>query len=175
MTAVAHEVRVHPGLLEWLEEHDVRYELIDGMVVVSPPPGMPHERRFGPVFGALYAAVPPHLEVFGPGLELHYAGRSFVMPDVSVARRVDADQHEDGLYAPPLLVVEILSPSTRRKDLLLKRSIYAEFGVPGYWLVDPGARELTVLTLRDGVYEETARGSRLELTEPYPVTIDLTE
>ena len=173
MTAIADEVRVHPGLLEWLEEHDVRYELIDGMVVVSPPPGMPHERRFGPVFNALFTAAPAHLEVFGPGLELHYAGRSYVMPDVSVARREDADRDEDGLYAPPLLVVELLSPCTLRKDLLLKRDIYAEFGVPSYWLVDPVARVLTVLTLREGAYEETARGSRLELTEPYAVTIDL--
>ena len=145
------------------------------MVVVSPPPGLPHERLVVRLIVTLHAAVTPGLEVLSSGLEVHYGHPSYVMPDVSVVRTADADQDERGMFVPPLLAVEVLSPSTRRKDLLLKRSIYAEFGVPGYWLVDPGARELTVLTLRDGVYEETARGSRLELTEPYPVTIDLTE
>ena len=143
------------------------------MVVVSPPPNVTHERRVSRVVGALYAALPPGLEVFASGLGVFYEAPSYVVPDVSVVRTADADAHEDGVHAPPVLVVEVLSPSTPRKDLLLKRDIYAELRVPSYWLLDPAARLLTVLTLRDGPYEETGRGERLELSEPCPVTIDL--
>ena len=71
------------------------------------------------------------------------------------------------------LVVEVLSPSTRRKDLLLKREVYAD-GVPTYWLVHPATRTLTVLSLRDGAYVQTAQGARLELEAPFPVVVDLT-
>lgn len=74
----------------------------------------------------------------------------------------------------PLLVVEVLSRSTRRRDLLVKREIYAELGVASYWLVEPGTGEVTVLSLRDGSYVQTAQGTRLELTEPYDVVVDLT-
>jgi Uma2 family endonuclease len=82
---------------------------------------------------------------------------------------------DDGLQ----LVVEILSPSTRRKDVMLKRSKYQDCGLPHYWIVDPGGsgdREPSVeaLALVDGSYRTagTARGDqRLELAAPFPVTL----
>ena len=56
--------------------------------------------------------------------------------------------------APPDLVVEILSPGTRQRDLATKRTLYARFGVQEYWIVDPDARSVTVLTLAGDHYEE---------------------
>ncbi len=129
------------------------------------------------VLAALHAAAPDGLDVFGPDLGVHYDRTvfetSYPVPDVSVVRADDIDDDEEGLHRVPLLVVEVLSPSTRRTDLLLKKDIYRELGVPSYWLVDPVAHVLTVLALRDGDYVETGRGTRLELTEPFPVTVDL--
>jgi len=52
----------------------------------------------------------------------------------------------------PDLVVEILSPSTSQRDLGIKWERYALFGVREYWVVDPTARSLEVLSLREGVY-----------------------
>ena len=63
--------------------------------------------------------------------------------------------------------------STRWKDLGRKREVYASHGIATYWVVDPDRRELIVLSLRDGAYVETDRGSRLDLTLPYPVVVDL--
>jgi len=53
----------------------------------------------------------------------------------------------------PDLVVEILSPGTRRRDLSVKRALYAEFRVPEYWVVDPEERTVTVLALAGDRYE----------------------
>lgn len=173
MTAVQHDPGFAPGLLEWLDEHDVTYEVIDGMLVVSPPPTVTHERLVMCVIRALDAAAVRGTEVLGSGMKSFYFRDFHVYPDVNVVRSPDADLDDEGLRVPPLLVVEVLSPSTSRKDRLLKREIYAEFGVSSYWLVDPETRTMTVLSLRDGAYIETARGARLELEEPFPVVIDL--
>ena len=61
-----------------------------------------------------------------------------VQPDILVAPRAQFTERD--LPAPPLLAVEVLSPSTRRVDLLLKRDRYEEAGIASYWIVDPGAR-----------------------------------
>jgi Uma2 family endonuclease len=62
---------------------------------------------------------------------------------------------------PPLLVVEIRSPSTAHIDLNRKKAAYERFGVPSYWIVnpDPPQPELTVLELRDGRYALAAKAS----------------
>lgn len=173
MTTTEHEpaVHPHPALLDFLDEHELRYEVIDGTVVVTPPVRTGHERVVVRLMSALMRLLPEHLEVFPAGVGCYFEGSSFVLPDVCVVRSEDVE--EDGIHRTPLLVVEVRSPSTRRRDVTEKRAIYAEWGVPSYWLVDPQARELTVLSLHDGSYVETARGQHLELHEPYPVNVDL--
>jgi Uma2 family endonuclease len=79
-----------------------------------------------------------------------------------------------------LLVVEVLSPSNAKTNLLLKRHEYAAGGIPLYWIVDPERETLTVLTL-DGSgerYVESAvvrPGEPWKTDEPFPVTLDLAE
>jgi Uma2 family endonuclease len=75
---------------------------------------------------------------------------------------------------PPLLVVEIRSPSTALIDLNRKKAAYERFGVPSYWIVnpDPPQPELTVFELRAGGYALAAKTS-----EPYaadrPFTVNV--
>jgi Uma2 family endonuclease len=59
----------------------------------------------------------------------------------------------NAIDAAPDLVVEILSPGTRRRDLTTKWDLYARFGVREYWIVDPDARNVTVLALTGDKYE----------------------
>jgi len=116
--------------------------------------------------------MPPDLEVFVAPLDFRPTRRRSVQPDVLVTRRVDVGPKN--LERPPLLVVEVLSPTTRAKDALLKRHVYEAAGVPTYWLVDPDEPSLTVLELRDGRYEEVAvvRGDeRYAATRPYAVDV----
>ena len=78
---------------------------------------------------------------------------------------------------PLALAVEVLSPSTRRKDLLLKRSKYQDSGIRSYWIVDPGiggAPSIEVLDLVDGSYQTVARVAgedEANIALPFPVAV----
>jgi Uma2 family endonuclease len=172
VTALAHETGFQPELLLFLEEHGIWYELIDGAVVVNPPPGFRHEQINMSLAAQLYNAAPPEFEVLGSHLGFYYEGTNYVMADVTVARRTDFE--DDGIHVAPRLVVEILSKTTRRTDLTRKREIYEEAGVPSYWVVDPGASTITVLELSEGRYREVLcspldRPVAVEL--PFPLTL----
>ena len=76
--------------------------------------------------------------------------------------------------APPLLAVEVRSPSTALIDLNRKKTAYEKFGVPSYWIVDPepGRPELTVFELRDGGYVLEATSTQpLTVARPFAVTV----
>lgn len=163
-----------PPLLDVLDEREERYEVIDGSVVVSPPARLAHGRSFNLLHGLLVAALPPGLELLGPEFAVRYAPdspRSFLMPDLLVARSEDCA--DTGIYVAPLLVVEILSRNSRRRDRGEKKEIYAELGVPHYWLVDPEMRVLEVLDLVGGEFEATASGTVVDIASPFPIRIDL--
>jgi Uma2 family endonuclease len=83
---------------------------------------------------------------------------------------------EDRAKMPPLLVVEVISPSSRLVDPMVKRVKYQGAGVPSYWIADPVAGRLTVLELVDGSYVERAvvdGDDEVALTAPFPVTVHL--
>lgn len=169
--------RVSPlhALLAWLDESEMRYEVLDGAVVVSPPDRVAHARRVLRLAAALLEAAPEGLEVLGPNSAVYYDPDhpdSFVLPDVFVARAQDLVEH--GVREAPLLVVEVLSPSTRRRDHGEKQQIYAELGVPHYWLVDPMSHAAIVLRLDGGRYRQvrTALGE-LQADEPFAVRVPL--
>ena len=77
------------------------------------------------------------------------------MPDiVLIARPRIGIIGSANVTAAPDLACEILSHATRRYDLMVKRDLYARIGVREYWLVDPAAKSVTVLTLRAGNFVE---------------------
>jgi Uma2 family endonuclease len=159
--------------LEGLPEDDGhRYELIDGVLLVSPGPALPHQDAVGQLFLLLRAVCPAHLKVVLAPFAVALAEDTEVQPDLLVAPREQFTRKE--LPGPPLLAVEVLSPSTRRVDLLLKRDRLQAAGVASYWLVDPDEPAVTVLELVDGAYVEvgTARGAEeLRVERPFPVRL----
>ncbi|WP_020385761.1 Uma2 family endonuclease [Kribbella catacumbae] len=102
----------------------------------------------------LLAACPKGLKVFVAPLDFRPTAQRSLQPDVLVCRREDVGPN--GIEKPLLLAVEILSSSTRMKDLLLKRGVYEEAGVTSYWIFDPVKVELTVLELSGGSYVRQA-------------------
>jgi Uma2 family endonuclease len=95
-----------------------------------------------------------------------------LQPDVLVAWRRDVGA--EPITAPLLLAVEVLSPSTRSVDLLLKHGLYAESGVAAYWVVDPLVPSVRAWTLVDGSYVDAgfAEGDQpLHVTHPFAVTV----
>lgn len=162
--------------LDALPEGDgLQYELVDGLLLVTPSPVPDHQRVVREVFRLLDQDVPAGIEVFFAPLDFRPPGGTrSLQPDVLVVATTDVGPSyvPDGL----LLAVEVLSPSTRSKDLVLKRAVYEESGVASYWVVDPRERRVTVWdrTPHGGLYGEArlARaGDELHLEQPYPVVL----
>ncbi|MCU1602762.1 MAG: hypothetical protein JWO22_3471 [Frankiales bacterium] len=105
----------------------------------------------------LLEACPGHLELFAAPFDFQPTRTTSLQPDLLVVRREDVGELR--LEGTPLLVVEILSPSTRAKDLVLKRALYADSGVPSYWVLDPESATALVLELEDGEYVERTRSA----------------
>ncbi len=117
-----------------------RHELIDGEHLVTPAPSTRHQRVLRRLFEAVQAAaVSGGLgEVFFAPVDVVLSAVDVAEPDllfVSMARAGIVS--ERGIEAAPDLVVEVVSPSTRRVDEVVKRKLYDRFGVLEYWVVDP--------------------------------------
>ncbi|MCA1721818.1 MAG: Uma2 family endonuclease [Actinobacteria bacterium] len=158
--------------LEAMPDDGYRYELLDGMLLVSASPGHQHQIALGNLYLLLRAACPDDLQVLLGPFDNVLSSDTLFVPDMVVAPK---EQFTDkNLPGGALLVVEIASPSTRRIDRLLKRDRYQEAGCRSYWLVDPLAPSITVLELEDGTYVDrgTATGGEsLQVLLPYPVTV----
>ncbi|WP_298446674.1 Uma2 family endonuclease, partial [Gordonia sp. (in: high G+C Gram-positive bacteria)] len=127
-----------------------RYELIDGLLIVSPAPKRRHQVAVGELFVRLRAASPDVLEALLAPFDVVLPDTTVMQPDILVAPV--ADLTDDALPGPPLLAVEVLSPSTRIFDLTLKKDRLARAGCPHYWVVDPDEPSITAWSLRDGEY-----------------------
>jgi Uma2 family endonuclease len=158
--------------LEGIPDDGLQYELADGVLLVSPAPRPLHQRVVARLFVLLEKVVPPELEVYFAPLDFQPTRRTSLQPDLLVVRRSDVG--ELNITAPLLLAVEVLSPSTRAKDLLLKHGLYRDSGVASYWVVDPLVPSLTVWELRDGSYVEmvgVAGDEAARLVTPFDVTV----
>lgn len=145
--------------LATLPDDGHRYELLDGSLLVTPAPGPVHQVVAFELAKLLDAAVAgTDLLVLLAPVEVVLSDLVVLQPDVVVARREDIDAR--GVNGIPLLVVEVLSPSTRRIDLGSKRTAYETAGVGCYWVVDPDAPALTAWRLENASYavEATVTG-----------------
>lgn len=140
--------------IEHIEWDGRRWEVIDGMLVVSPSPLGRHQWSIGQLHLLLQAACPPELVVILAPYDWISPAGDRLEPDLLVFRRDDFDP--DGhLRATPLLVVEVLSRSNPALDTAVKRARYESLGVEAYWMLDPAAPgTLVALGLVDGSYVE---------------------
>lgn len=149
-----------------------RYELLDGTLLVTPAPSLTHQLCVASLLILLREARQPGQVVLTAPFDVRLSRITVLEPDVLVAWRADLTPAR--LEGPPLLSVEVLSPSTRRIDVSVKRLAYEAAGVPAYWIVDPDAPSLTVLELEEGRYVERAAVAGDEpfhATVPFPVTV----
>jgi len=149
-----------------------RYEIVDGSLIVTPSPIRRHQRAVVSLARRLADACPPELEVLVAPYDVRISATTVLQPDLLVAPRDDGDQRQ--LPGPPLLAVEVLSPSTRLIDLGLKRARYEAAGCPVYWVVDPTAPSLIAWELVDGEYVQVARavgGEPATLGRPFDVSV----
>ena len=156
-----------------LPEDQLRHELIDGEHFVSPSPNTAHQTISGRLFMALSSYVVRHRtgEVLFAPFDVKLSLFTVLVPDLVyfTAERFARVVNEKHATAAPDLVVEILSPGTRRRDTGRKRAVYDREGVSEYWIVDPEARSVTVLRrpradagLTDVAVLTLAKGETLE-------------
>lgn len=149
-----------PGPHTWedflaLDEGDPR-ELLDGFLLEVEVPTLTHERAVAVLIALLthWAFEHDAGDVLASAYKVRIDERRGTMPDIQFYRRGNFPHgQERGLErGHPDLVVEVISPSSRSKDSVRKLYDYAAIGVPEYWLIDPEARILERLVLRDGLY-----------------------
>ncbi|MGC5628533.1 Uma2 family endonuclease [Georgenia sp. Z1344] len=158
--------------LDRIPDDGLQYELLDGILLVTPAPVLAHQRAIGNLHLLLSAARPPGCEVLLAPFDWRPDRRTSLQPDLLVIGV--GDSGPANVTTPLRLAVEVLSPSTRRKDQVLKRSKYEESGVESYWIVDPQEPGILALDLVDGRYVEVASASgaaAAHLTAPFDVDV----
>ncbi|MBL0939148.1 MAG: Uma2 family endonuclease [Gemmatimonadaceae bacterium] len=114
-----------------------RYEVVDGELLVTPAPRRSHQRAVL----QLARALSDQVERFGFGevlmspSDVRAEGQTSVQPDVFVIPLVNGRPAADEMVVSPVLVIEVLSPSTARFDRLTKRRLYQRMQIE-YWIVD---------------------------------------
>lgn len=161
------------------EDPSRRFELAEGILIVSPRPALLHQRATVRLADQLDGQLPSELtalaEVEVVIDERHPA--TVRAPDVVVTSAELAEKNLARLYASDvLLAVEIISPGSGRTDRVTKLFEYAQAGIPHYWLVElTGPVTLTVYTLAGDHYEFAVSPTTgtVTLTEPARVDLDL--
>lgn len=150
-----------------IPEDGKRHEIIEGIQVVSPSPPISHQSALLRIVRQLVflddegraTVLPAPVDVLPTEIDI-------VIPDViAIAQRSRSIIGELNVTGPPQLVVEIHSPSTRRRDRGAKRALYESSGVLEYWMIDLEDESLTQLSAVEGRFvEQRHTAGRIEST-----------
>jgi Uma2 family endonuclease len=151
-----------------LPDDGPRYQLIDGELYMAPSPNSFHQdisRNLVMILGPFIARRKLGKLYHAP-FDVYLSEHNVFQPDVLFISNARAEiLTKAGVKGAPDFVVEILSPSTARLDLDLKRRAYARFGVEELWIIDPKAREIGVYRFAENVEEPVATFREGDLIE----------
>jgi Uma2 family endonuclease len=133
-----------------------RYEIIDGNLLMAPSPDMWHQDWLG----NLYVLLRQHLarkkvgRVYMAPFDVVLDAENTVQPDLIFVAAANVGIIEKrAIFGAPDLLVELLSPTSIRRDCHDKKALYARFGVQEYWIGDPESSSMEIFTLRGGRYQ----------------------
>lgn len=172
MAGLVHHARAKPFTLPrrmtsaeyWeLPQDAPRLELIHGKTHMVPAPDEWHQD----IVTELVVILHGHLHRSGGGrvfpspIGLTLPDNTELQPDVVVLQsgHPELGTRFRSVTHPPLLVIEILSPSNRKHDRKTKFGLYQDFGVPNYWIADPDARSIEAWTLVAGAYQPSGQAT----------------
>jgi len=118
-----------------------RYELIDGVVAISPNPRPVHGELIAAIIQQVGTQLGQAVRIFTE-IDLRLTDAKVYRPDITIYQRERLPTRVDALTTPPDLVVEVLSAATMAFDLTTKRDDYEAFGVAEYWAIDPNSARL---------------------------------
>jgi Uma2 family endonuclease len=157
-----------------------RYEVLDGEVLVTPAPTTHHQHVLFMLGIALHDYVQRYsLGHVLPDVDVLFAKGQFLRPDLVF---VPADRRngiaDRGIEVPPGLVVEVLSPSSKRIDKVRKPRRYGDFGIPEYWVLDPREAVMWVWRFAEGITDPSRHEGPFEwrpAAAPEPLVLDPAE
>ncbi len=137
-------------------DDDQRYEIIDGKLLMAPAPDTWHQDWSR----ELTLLIAPHVKrqklgkVLVAPVDVVLDAENTVQPDlVFIATANLGIIQQRAIFGTPDLLIELISPSSVRRDRYDKKELYARFGVKEYWIGDPANKSLEILTLKDHLYE----------------------
>ncbi|MCY4653319.1 MAG: Uma2 family endonuclease [Dehalococcoidia bacterium] len=133
-----------------------RYELIDGELILVASPNEEHQFASIRLGSRMYFYVDEGELgwVFQAPFDIVFSDTEVVQPDIMfISKEREHIRTGANVRGAPDLVVEILSPSSLRRDWGYKRELYAKYGVKEYWIADPVHKMVSVMLLKDGVLE----------------------
>ena len=148
------------------------YELIRGEIIVAAAPGEPHQGATKELFYLLSPLELVHRlgAVYLAPFEVHLPTGDVVEPDLFFLSRerwpLRRGTHVEGA---PDLIMEIVSGSSRRHDLVVKREIYQTSGVLEYWIIDLRMKSIDALSLQNGCYESILQEGSIVRSRLFPL------
>ena len=137
-------------------DDDQRYEIIDGNLLIAPAPDTWHQDWSRELFHIIDRHVRNQKlgKVFYAPLDVVLDEANTVQPDIvfiSTARAGIIQRR--AIFGTPDLLIELVSPSSVRRDRYDKKELYARFGVKEHWIGDPANKSLEILTLKERRYD----------------------
>jgi Uma2 family endonuclease len=144
-----------------IPDDGMRHEIIEGVHYVTPSPNLRHQElvlRLSLTLGTFLEDRPDRGRGFLAPFDVVFTFHDVVEPDVVFVAPDQLDiLTDENIQGTPALVIEILSPSTRRRDQHIKRTLYERTGVREYWLIDPDVSTVTVFRRAgDGSFPRTS-------------------
>lgn len=131
------------------------YEIVQGVLVMSPAPRFKHQKCILVLSSYLYQIITVAQlgEVVAGPFDVVLSEQNVLQPDLLVVLSEHLDRlHEEGVMGAPDLVIEAVSPSSKLYDRVNKHMAYEQAGVPEYWLMRPQQKTIELFTLENGKY-----------------------
>ena len=152
-----------------LPDDGKRYQIIEGELFMTPPPGFSHQRATTRLAGILYQYLNknPIGEVICAPFAVVLSDIHVVEPDLVYVSNAKKNLiKERGIFGSPDLVVEVLSKGNKKMDRTKKFKLYAQFKVPRCWIVDPMEKTMEMYELVKGEYQLIAKKQGNEIIKP---------
>ena len=150
------ETKIKYNYQDYLQlPEDKRYEIIDGDLFMVPSPDERHQHILSNIFYVLFDYVRKNKlgAVYCAPFDILFSEEDIVQPDIIfVSNKNKKIITKDNIQGTPDLLVEILSPGTSKRDLGIKKKLYAKNGVREYWIADPAQETIEVLNLKEGEF-----------------------
>lgn len=143
-----------------------RYELAGGKLELMSGPSTLHQSVSFELQRKIADTCANDALIFYASIDVILSPQEVRQPDLVVIKRTRMHLlSKRGIEGPPDIVVEILSPSTAKRDKISKMKIYADHGIPEYWIVEPAGETLELYSLVDGSFKLTNVYAESEVVE----------